>query len=64
MTYNANYHTTFVAMINLCGLRSDLAELISNDILYIDNSALDTLIALMTDELQKSRTFTQVERNI
>ena len=64
MTYNANYHTTFAAMIHLCGLRSDLAELISNDILYIDNSAFDTLIALMTDELQKSRTFTQVERNI
>ena len=64
MINNEQHYTTFIALLKLWGLRPDIAELVSQELASLeDNDAQDKLIAIMTDELQKSQKPPQIEHN-
>lgn len=55
MPYNAQHYTAFVALLRLGGLPPKMAEPIGKQLANLDNNAQDQLIAVMADELQKSK---------
>lgn len=55
MPYNGQHYKTFVALLQLWGLPSALAQPISNQLANIDNTKQDELIELITVQLEKKQ---------
>ena len=54
MAANNNHYNTFISLLELSGLKPEVAEAISLQLYRIDDTAQDVLIALLTYELHKS----------
>lgn len=63
MAVNNNHYTTFISLLELSGLKPEVAEAISMQLYCIDDTAQDVLIAFLTDELYKSLKQSKVEHN-
>ncbi len=63
MPYNKQHHVTFVALLKLWGLAPQVAEPIGRSLAQLENSEQDQLLAVISDELHKSKIPPQVEHN-
>lgn len=50
-----NFNTTFIALLQMWGLPTELAQPISDQLARIDNGMQDQLIKTITVELQKKQ---------
>ena len=61
MPYNEPHHKTFVALLKLSGLPQSMAEPIGYHLAYLDNTSQDSLIAVISEDLQKQQKLRQIQ---